>query len=151
MYELTANGNLTKDATIHKQRNERGEYDLITFTVAVNKGRGQDKKTSFVPCLYARTNLSKLVPYLTKGTSVLFKGEPSPHEWTSRDGARHVDIQCNVEKLELIGSKPQQPQQAPQTAPQQSLTGGDTLELLDLSQEQKSAVNQLVGNNDLPF
>lgn len=147
--KLIANGNLTKDATIHKQRNERGEYDLVTFTVAVNEGRGQDKKTAFIPCLYSRTNLSKLVPYLTKGTSVLLEGRPSIHEWTSRDGARHADIQCSVDNLELIGSKPQQPQQAPQTAPQQSLTGSDTLEQLGLSQEQKSAVNQLVG--DLPF
>lgn len=106
MNTLIITGNLTRDC-IHLQ-GKHEEIDLLLFSIANNEGCGDNKKTTFFDCSYARKSLTKLAPFLSKGTAVLLRGTPSIKEWASKDGTVHYSLSLKVGTLEIIGGKPQQ-------------------------------------------
>lgn len=115
---LCITGNLGKDCAV---RYTQGGTAVCSFPVAVKSGYGDKEKTTWVQCvLFGKRAEGGLPPYLIKGAQVCVSGEMNLNEWDKQDGTKGAAVQCVVDKLDLIGGKPQgQQQPAQQPAPQQ--------------------------------
>lgn len=77
--------------------------ELMTFNVAVN---GSGDSVTWFNCI---GNLrEKLLPYLVKGQGVCVMGDLSASTYNNR-----VDLQINIDRCELCGTKPDQSSQQP--------------------------------------
>lgn len=110
---FVATGNLGKDAEV---KFTPSGMAICTFSIAVKSGYGDKAKTTWLNCgLFGKRAEGQLPQYLTKGTQVCVAGEISLDEWQGQDGSTNKMLKMNVDKLDLIGGKPQQGQQpAPQ-------------------------------------
>ena len=70
-------GNLTKDmeVKIYKGKTKKDNDNIVgKFTVAVNEGYGENKKTTFIPVTIFNKTVENLEEYLIKGTKVNIVG-----------------------------------------------------------------------------
>ena len=70
-------GNLTKDmeVKIYKGKTKKDNDNIVgRFTVAVNEGYGDNKKTTFIPITIFNKTVENLEEYLIKGTKVNIVG-----------------------------------------------------------------------------
>lgn len=122
MLKVTVIGNIGKDA----EYKEFNGNKFIAFNVAATK-RYRDAqgnthtKTTWVSCL--KRGESNVIDYLKKGAQVYVEGELSVRTYSTQQGTQ-AGVDCLVDKLELLGNKPQDnaqqgAQQAASTAPAQ--------------------------------
>lgn len=104
---ITITGNLGADAV---RRVASDGKELMTFNVAVNAGKDQ---TIWFNCI--GNMREKLLPFLIKGQTVCVIGDLSPAIYNGK-----LDLQINVDKCELCGSKREDNSQQPaqEAAPQ---------------------------------
>ena len=115
MLKVTVIGNIGKDA----EYKEFNGNKFIAFNVAATKryrdAQGNSHtKTTWVSCL--KRGESNVIDYLKKGAQVYVEGEFSVRTYSTQQGIQ-AGVDCLVDKLELLGSKPQDnAQQGAQTA-----------------------------------
>lgn len=118
MNVYTFTGRIGNDAEVRYTPSQKA---VCGFSVAVESGFGDKKKTTWVKCtLWGKRAEGGLPQYLTKGTQVAVSGEASLDEWES-NGKSGSNLAVNVNDITLIGGKQEQQQQAPrsQSAPAQ--------------------------------
>ena len=118
-------GRITADATT---RYTQSGTPVSNFTLAVDSGFGEYKRTDFIKCvLWKRENL---VQYLTKGKAIVVTAELQNRKYQDKDGnnrqstefiVRDLEFQQGDPKGDLKGGGQRQPQPQPQQqAPQYS-------------------------------
>lgn len=107
MQEITLVGNLGQDP---ETRYTKDGSMNVSFSVAVNRKRGQESVTTWFRCTawnkQAET-LDQLATngWLHKGKQVLVRGEFAEGSYTTQNGeVRHTN-EVNVGRLQLLGSK----------------------------------------------
>lgn len=111
----TITGNLGQDCEV---KYTPSGMAICSFSVAVKSGYGDKAKTTWVKCgLFGKRAEGGLPEHLLKGTQVCIAGEAYLDEWQGQDGATNKMLKLNVDKLDLIGGKPQRQQSAPQHQP----------------------------------
>lgn len=88
-------GNLTKDA----ESKMVGETEVARYSIAIN---GRKEKVLYMDCDHWR--VGGVLPYLTKGTSVLVEGDLDQQSW-EKDGQKRSKIVLQVNRLQLLGGK----------------------------------------------
>lgn len=88
-------GNLTKDA----ESKMVGETEVARYSIAIN---GRKDKVLYMDCDHWR--VGGVLPYLTKGTSVLVEGDLDQQSW-EKDGQKKSKIVLQVNRLQLLGGK----------------------------------------------
>ena len=112
---LVVAGNIGSDAEL---RMTKAGKPVCGFSVAMDSGWGDNKKTNWVKCSIWGDRAEKLAPYLLKGGKVTVSGELSTSEWTNKDGELKTDLQLNVREVTLQGSTGEhKPAQASVAAP----------------------------------
>ena len=131
MIKMTVIGNIGADAV---QRETNGRK-YTTFNVAVStKFKNQDgsetERTTWISC--ARDGQSPIDQWLKKGRQVYVEGTPSVSMYTDNQGHPNCNLKLAVHRIELLGGKdenqqqaPQQAQAAPQQPPKQKQEGED--------------------------
>ena len=131
MIKMTVIGNIGADAV---QRETNGRK-YTTFNVAVStKYKKQDgtecESTTWISC--ARDGQSTIDQWLKKGRQVYVEGTPSVSMYTDNQGHPNCNLKLAVHRIELLGGKdenqqqaPQQAQAAPQQPPKQKQEGED--------------------------
>lgn len=96
MIRLSAIGNLGNDAEVKQIE----KAVIISFSVAVQEGYGDKKKTVWLNCskFEKPDSDAKIAQYLTKGTKVYVDGSPSVRAY---DGGASLDLKVN--NVELLG------------------------------------------------
>lgn len=102
MLQLFVVGRLGKDATINQVKDK----SVINFSVAVDTGYGDNKKTEWIDCA-KWGDKTTVAQYLTKGTQVAILGELSTRTYDKADGTKGFSIVVRVDKLDLLGGKQQ--------------------------------------------
>jgi len=74
MFNLTASGNLTQDASVREVQSQNGTIYAIQFTVAINEKYGNKENATFLPCTYW-VKSSKIAEFLKKGTAVIIMAD----------------------------------------------------------------------------
>lgn len=99
MLQLTIAGNIGKDAVV---RTTQGDKNVTSFTVAVNIGSGDKKRTEWIDCALWGNRGDALCPYLTKGTTVSVTGQPRIRQYES-NGEPRAQMQMSVSEISLLG------------------------------------------------
>lgn len=96
-------GNLGRDAEL---QTPSGTSSFLKFSVADTNYR---KVTTWFECTLWGKRAEKLAEYLKKGTKVMVRGEISLNKYSTRDGQERTSLDVNVDNVELLGGKPEQP------------------------------------------
>ena len=109
---FTAGGRLGNDMDIRFTQNNKC---IGSFSLPVESGWGDNKKTAWVTCKVSGDRAQKLSQYLIKGSQVTVSGSFQFDEW-ERDGVKHSRPVIIVNDLQLPPkNQSQQPvQQQPQ-------------------------------------
>lgn len=86
---------------------------LLEFSVAVDVGYGEKKKTIWPKCTQFGVRVERLAQYLLKGQQVAISGEVDLREWTDRDGAMKLSLEVRVNSIDIIGGNGRQEPVAP--------------------------------------
>lgn len=105
----TFTGRIGKDAETRFTPNQKA---VTSFSLAVDSGWGDNKKTMWIRCNCWGDRFVTLCEYLTKGQQVGVSGEISIHEWT-KDGVTKSSQELSVREIELLGGKSQPAQSEP--------------------------------------
>lgn len=96
-------GNLTKDmdVKIYKRKSKKDNDTIVgRFTVAVNEGYGENKKTTFIPVTIFNKTVENLEEYLIKGTKVNICGKLDIKNEETEDGYKtYVSVLANEVQL----------------------------------------------------
>ena len=93
-------GRLGRDAESRATPNGKS---VCNFSIGVDTGWGENKKTLWVGCALWGERGEKLVQYLTKGTAVAVAGEIDIRTYQAKDGSTKAELTCNVQKVTLLG------------------------------------------------
>lgn len=117
MNVCTFSGRITKDATEFVARNGTS---IANFTIAIDCGYGDNKKTLFLNCkMFKRGGM---VQHLTKGKAFIVSGELCPNDYTDKSGnqVRTMELIVGHIDFQLGDSGQQRTTQRMQQAPQQT-------------------------------
>lgn len=111
-------GNLTKDmdVKIYKGKTKKDNDTIVgRFTVAVNEGYGENKKTTFVPVTIFNKTVENLEEYLIKGTKVNICGKLDIKNEETEDGYKtYVSVLANEVQLLKVAT-PEYPDEDEET------------------------------------
>lgn len=113
---FTASGRLGNDMDVRYTPNDKC---IGSFSLPVESGWGDNKKTAWVTCKLFGDRAEKLAQYLTKGSQVSVTGAFQLDEW-EKDGVKHSRPVIIVNDIQL---PPQQQHHQPQN--QDNGFGGD--------------------------
>lgn len=78
---------------------------VVEFTLAVDRGFGENKKTSFINCIAWEKRAETIGNTLTKGRKVLVEGPWAQQSWETTEGQKRRKEYCLVESFEYADSK----------------------------------------------
>ncbi len=112
-------GRLGRDADRRATSNGKS---VCNFSIGVDVGWGENKKTLWVGCALWGERGEKLAQYLTKGTAVAVAGEIDIRTYQAKDGSTKAELTCNVQKVTLLGGGEQRAKaEKPAAKPAQSV------------------------------
>ena len=100
-------GRLTKDVELRYTQTGKA---VATFTLAVDRKKGENAPANtptadFIPCV-AWDKLGELAGnYLAKGCQVLVEGHIQVRSYKAKDGSNRYTTEIILEKMEFVGSK----------------------------------------------
>lgn len=103
-------GNVTRDADV---RESADGMAVARFSLAVNTGWGDSKKTSFFNIVSFGNQAESIGKYATKGTKLAIRCEAQQNNYTDKDGITHRDINFVLREWEFCQSKKTQEQEPP--------------------------------------
>ncbi|CAG9702627.1 Single-stranded DNA-binding protein [Clostridium neonatale] len=101
-------GRLVKDAEL-KFTPGKGT-PVGTFTLAIDDGYGENKKTDFIPIVLWGKSAESLSSYLIKGTLIAVSGRISTRSYDAKDGTKRYVTEIvadNFGGVKLLGGKKQ--------------------------------------------
>jgi len=98
----TFTGRIGKDA---ETRFTPSQKAITSFSLAVDVGWGDNKKTLWLRCNGWGDRFTKLSEYLIKGQQIGVCGEVSLNELTDKEGGTKTSLELNVREIELLGAK----------------------------------------------
>jgi single-strand DNA-binding protein len=108
---VSINGRLVREAVLSYSN---GGTAILKFSIAVNrsvkKGDKWEDEASFFDCSYFGKMAESVNKYLEKGKQVSIVGELVQNRWEN-DGQKHSKVEIIVNKLQLLGSKDDKPEQ----------------------------------------
>jgi single-strand DNA-binding protein len=98
---------------------------ITTWSVAVDSGYGDKKKTSWAKCTLWGKRAESLAQYIRKGDRIGVTGEVSLEEWDGKDG-KQSQIAVRVGDVTLLGEKrDEESQRAAQPTPRAKQSADD--------------------------
>jgi single-strand DNA-binding protein len=98
---------------------------VATWSVAVDSGYGDKKKTSWVKCTLWGKRAESLAQYIRKGDRIGVTGEVSLEEWTNKDGEKQASIAVRVADVSLLGDKREESPKPAQPTPRAKQSADD--------------------------
>lgn len=117
MFNATIIGNLGRDSEL--KHLDSGNV-LASFSIAANVRKGREDTTVWVRCTIWGKFAEAMSQYLVKGQKVAVTGDVTTSQYVTNDGETKFSVECNVDKLELVGRKESPPSGNNDTAASQS-------------------------------
>lgn len=116
-------GRLGQDLEVKQTQNGKS---YARFSIAVNTGFGDNKRTSWLPCTVWGKSAEAMAKWCKKGTLVNINAEAIQNSYTNKDGNKVNSIEFTVRAWEFGGSKSdnQQTEQSEPEAPKQESNDG---------------------------
>lgn len=94
-------GRVTKDIELKKTQSN---ISVVKFTLAVDKGYGEKKRTNFIECQAWKSTADTMANYVLKGDMVGISGELINNNYES-NGIKYYSYLVNVNELTLLPNK----------------------------------------------
>ena len=111
---------------------------VANFTLAIDRGFGDDKKTDFIPCVAFGKTAETIIKYVTKGTLILISGSLQTKSWEDKEGNKRTGFEVVTQEFAFCETK------TPSSANSSS-------EPKKAVQGELEGLNEVKGNDDLPF
>lgn len=125
-------GRLTRDP---EMRHTNSGTPVTTFSIAIDNGYGDNKRTDFVNCLAWNKTAEFVTKYFAKGKMIIVIGRITTRSWETQDGKRAYATEVIAKEVSFGETKSSQ-----QTATQQPMQDDDD-DFTPLDEE----------DDDLPF
>ena len=125
-------GRLTRDP---EMRHTNSGTPVTTFSIAIDNGYGDNKRTDFVNCLAWNKTAEFVTKYFTKGKMIIVIGRITTRSWETQDGKRAYATEVIANEVNFGETKSSQ-----QTATQPPMQDDDD-DFTPLDEE----------DDDLPF
>lgn len=102
MNKMTLIGNLTRDPEIRVIQRNGAESTVTNFTVAVNEGYGDFKRTEFVRIAAWNGLGSTCALYLKKGMKVYAEGPVTVRAWVNNEGNAAGRMEMRLDSIEFL-------------------------------------------------
>ena len=106
-------GRITKDIEIRYTQSGKA---VAGFSLAINEGYGEKKRTEYVDCVAWEKLAENLAQYQSKGSLVLVTGRLQKRSYEAQDGSKRYVTEIVAQDIEFMGSKPQGATEAPSGA-----------------------------------
>lgn len=130
-------GRLTRDP---EMRHTNSGTPVTTFSIAIDNGYGDNKRTDFVNCLAWNKTAEFVTKYFTKGKMIIVIGRIATRSWETQDGKRAYATEVIANEVNFGESKTSPQLNTPQTAAQPLMQDDDD-DFTPLDEE----------DDDLPF
>lgn len=94
-------GRLTRDP---ERRQTTSGTPVCSFSVAVDNGYGENKKTDFINCVAWKSTAEFVSKYFTKGQMIALTGRISTRTWDDNGTIRYA-TEVTVREVSFCGSK----------------------------------------------
>lgn len=106
MNKIIVSGGLGRDAELKTLPSGK---NVLEFSIAVNSGFGDNKKTYWWKAKLFGDRATKLAEYFVKGTKLLIEGVPELREYEAKDGSgKRISPEIFVTEFEFMGGKKEQ-------------------------------------------
>ncbi len=102
MNKMTLIGNLTRDPETRTVHRMGAESSVTNFTVAVNEGFGDRKRTEYVRIAAWNGLGSTCSLYLKKGMKVYAEGSVSVSAWLNAEGSAVGQLEMRLDRIEFL-------------------------------------------------
>ena len=103
MNKIIVTGGLGRDAELKSLPSGK---NVLEFSIAVNSGCGDNKKTYWWKAKLFGDRAVKLEQYFVKGTKLMLEGVPELREYEAKDGSgKKISPEIFVTDFEFIGGK----------------------------------------------
>mgnify|MGYP004507379289 FL=1 len=130
-------GRLTRDP---EMRHTNSGTPVTTFSIAIDNGYGDNKRTDFVNCIAWNKTAEFVTKYFTKGKMIIVIGRITTRSWETQDGKRAYATEVVAKEVSFGETKTLPQLNTPQTAAQQPMQDDDD-DFTPLDEE----------DDDLPF
>lgn len=121
-------GRLTRDP---EMRHTNSGTPVTTFSIAIDNGYGDNKRTDFVNCLAWNKTAEFVTKYFTKGKMIIVIGRITTRSWETQDGKRAYATEVVANEVNFGESKTSPQLNTPQTAAQPPMQDDDDFTPLD--------------------
>lgn len=132
-------GRFTKDPVLSETSSG---ISVATFTLAVESGFGETKKTHFINCVAWRNTAETIAKYLEKGRQILVAGELQTRSYEDKEGNKRIVTEVLVKEFYFCDTKPNGDDNSHTKAESASQGRNRTKQV---------ALEELDGDGDLPF
>ena len=115
-------GRLTRDP---EMRHTNSGTPVTTFSIAIDNGYGDNKRTDFVNCLAWNKTAEFVTKYFTKGKMIIVIGRIPTRSWETQDGKRAYATEVVANEVTFGESKTSPQLNTPQTAAQPPMQDDD--------------------------
>ena len=95
-------GRLTRDPEL---RTTTSGLSVTTFTVAVDRGYGDNKRTDFIDCIAWRDRADFVTKYFRKGMAICVKGEITTRSYEDKDKNKRKVTEISASDVDFVESK----------------------------------------------
>lgn len=95
-------GRLTKDPEL--RRTDSGKA-VTSFTVAIDAGYGENKKTDFINCVAWEKTAEFVNKHFTKGQMIALVGRISTRSYEGQDGRKNYVTEVVINEVSFAGGK----------------------------------------------
>lgn len=75
---------------------------ICNFSVAVNIGWGDKKKTNWYKCIAWERTAELINQLAEKGTQILVDGNQEIREWEDKEGIKHTSVEITVRDFDIL-------------------------------------------------
>ncbi|MBS6832832.1 MAG: single-stranded DNA-binding protein [Clostridiales bacterium] len=122
MNKVILMGRLTRDP---EMRHTNSGTPVTTFSIAIDNGYGDNKRTDFVNCLAWNKTAEFVTKYFTKGKMIIVIGRITTRSWETQDGKRAYATEVVANEVTFGESKTSPQLNTPQTAAQPPMQDDD--------------------------
>ncbi len=115
-------GRLTREPEL---RHLETDKSVCGFTIAIDNGYGDNKRTDFVNCLAWNKTAEFVTKYFTKGKMIIVIGRITTRSWETQDGKRAYATEVVANEVNFGESKTSPQLNTPQTAAQPPMQDDD--------------------------
>ena len=139
---VTLLGRLVADPELRHTSNDTA---VTNFTLAVDAGWGEHKRTDFIDCAAWRSTAEFICQYFAKGRKIAVTGSLQAESYEDRQGNKRKKVEVNVKEADFADSKDAGVRQS--AGPGVSVPGRPAA----FAEPDEGYGQEVSGEDDLPF